>query len=538
MKKKIVCALMGFGLCVAAQAADIFSRNVVGNVETDAVWNPVAPTSGDIAVWKLSGNGSKDNALGADVSWSGIRVDAGILRNITINTTGTGAITLGSAGIDMSADPTDVTRNLFTIKPNVILGAAQTWDVAENANLNRKLQVDGIISGTAGNTLTKSGAGALTLTGDNTFAGGLTFNDGTLTLSHSNALGTGTFTINGGTLTSAGATAADNTHDNAVVLNGDFSATGNTGATTPKFTGDVSLGTASGTSRTITTVAANSGTGQLAFNGVISDGTTANKIIKKGSGGMVLAGANLFTGGVDLDEGTLFVNNNSAVGSGTLSISNGTILSVAGVSARSLGNQVAVKGDFTLGGTGKARLTLSGDMDLGDSTRTITIGNALGDIISGNVSNGGVVKDGDGTLTLSGANTYAGGTTVLLGALIGESDNAFGTGGLSIGSGAMLVLTNGVSNDYIDDLATLALDGSASLSLDFTGVADTVGGISLDGGTTWLTAGTYSAVALSGLGTGTYTGTGLLTVIPEPATLGLVVVLGGGLMWIRRVFMV
>jgi autotransporter-associated beta strand protein len=512
MKKKIICTLIGFGLCLAAQAADIFSRNVVGNVETDAVWNPAAPTSSDVAVWLLSGNGSKDNALGADVSWSGIRVDAGILRNITINTTGTGAITLGSAGIDMSANPTDVTRNLFTIKPNVILGASQTWNVAENANLNRNLQVDGIISGTAGNTLTKSGLGALTLTASNTYAGGTVFNAGTLNINNNTALGTGMFTINGGTITSTG-----NTFANNITINGDFSVIGNTGATTPKFNGNVSLGTASGTSRTITTVAANSGTGQLVFDGVISDGTTANKIIKKGSGGMVLSGANLFTGGFDLDEGTLFVNTGSAVGTGTLSISNGTTLSVSGVSARSLANQVAVKGDFTLGGVNKAKLTLSGDVDLGGAERKITIGNVLGDIISGVVSNGALNIEGVGPLTLSGANTYAGGTTVSSGSLFGASAGAFGTGGMTVADGATLILGNAAT---LDDLIDLVLGSSSVLQLDFTG-ADTVGSISLDGGLTTLAAGTYDASALTGLGDGTYTGTGSLTVIPEPATIGM-----------------
>uniref|UniRef100_UPI003568F9B4 PEP-CTERM sorting domain-containing protein n=1 Tax=Pontiella sp. TaxID=2837462 RepID=UPI003568F9B4 len=57
-------------------------------------------------------------------------------------------------------------------------------------------------------------------------------------------------------------------------------------------------------------------------------------------------------------------------------------------------------------------------------------------------------------------------------------------------------------------------------------------------------AGSFSSITGTDLGDGLSFDTsnllvdGTVTVIPEPATLGLVVMMGGGLLWIRRVFMV
>ena len=156
----------------------------------------------------------------------------------------------------------------------------------------------------------------------------------------------------------------------------------------------------------------------------------------------------------------------------------------------------------------------------------------------------GVIGDGAGqiavaqisatsALTLSGANTYSGGTTVSYGTLTGKADSAFGFGDLTVASGARLILTNGVSNDYIDDMSGLILGGTATLNLNFTGAADTIGGLSLDGGTSWLTNGTYNAAELGARGTGVYTGLGSLTVIPEPAS-ALLVGCGAALIGLYR----
>ena len=78
--------------------------------------------------------------------------------------------------------------------------------------------------------------------------------------------------------------------------------------------------------------------------------------------------------------------------------------------------------------------TVSGNVALGGNALTV---NGTGDtLISGNVSGLGsvsdLIKDGSGTLTLTGANTYTGGTAVNGGTLLANSVGATGTGSVTV----------------------------------------------------------------------------------------------------------
>ncbi|WP_164045251.1 autotransporter-associated beta strand repeat-containing protein, partial [Serratia marcescens] len=67
-------------------------------------------------------------------------------------------------------------------------------------------------------------------------------------------------------------------------------------------------------------------------------------------------------------------------------------------------------------------------------------------VISDAGGNGGLVKQGSGTLTLSGANTYVGGTTLNAGALAVGHNSALGTGTLSFANNTTLqAAANGLS---------------------------------------------------------------------------------------------
>ncbi len=85
-------------------------------------------------------------------------------------------------------------------------------------------------------------------------------------------------------------------------------------------------------------------------------------------------------------------------------------------------------------------------------------GNSLG-------GNNALIKDGMGMLTLSGDNTYSGGTTISQGTLVAAHANALGTGAVSVESGATLKLATTVT---VDGGVTLAK--GAKFAIDVTGM--------------------------------------------------------------------
>ncbi|MDY0167792.1 MAG: LamG-like jellyroll fold domain-containing protein [Thermoguttaceae bacterium] len=161
-------------------------------------------------------------------------------------------------------------------------------------------------------------------------------------------------------------------------------------------------------------------------------------VTKTGPGTVVLTGAGNSTGGATLTGGTLQVGHNDALGTGPLTLTAGT-LSSNSTSSRTLANEVTISGNVTLGhSTNRGTLTFTGDVDLGGATRQITTNANV--TLSGVVSDGGLIKAGGGTystLTLTRANTYAGGTTLAAGTLRVGDHAALGTGPLVLNAGTL-----------------------------------------------------------------------------------------------------
>jgi len=497
---------------------------------------------------------------------------------------GTGALTINGGTLDVTAARTTDNNNALNLNGDFNFAGANTLNTGTGAVTlggNRQITVDastltiGGVIGDEANTysLTKAGAGTLTLTNANTYSGGTVLSLGTLNIGHTNALGTGSLTINGGTLANTSASAINTT--NAVAINGDFTFSS---AQTLGLLGSTTLGTAAGSSRTI----ANSSAGSLNLDGNIANGTTANQLIKDGVGVLTLTGTNTFSGGLVIKRGTVNLGNvgvsQNAIsyGAGTGAITLGDAAggdAYLGLGSYTLTNAInlasGAAGTKTIGASGATRkATFTGAIALNGNDLTIkgwassTAGvnvsggiSGIGNLTLTNNSSGNIVLTGASinntgsitvlggatsgtnlisaviganvtTLTLnnqaklivSNANAYAGGTTVSSGLLIGAAADAFGTGGMTVADGATLILKDAST---LNDLAALVLGSTSVLGLDFTG-ADTVGSISLDGGATTLAVGTYTAAALALLnGSGTYTGVGSLTVIPEPATIGM-----------------
>jgi fibronectin-binding autotransporter adhesin len=330
--------------------------------------------------------------------------------------------------------------------------------VQPNRNTNISLPITGAGS------IDKTGDGALLLSGNNSYSGGTTLKAGSLYVGHANALGTGGLTINGGNFQAREFTPVS--VSNAITIGGDFAIGGNSSLT---LSGTVDLG---GDTRTITV----NNTANTTLSNTISNGGLS--INNAGGATLTLSGANTYDGGTTLNTGTLAAGNNSAFGTGGLTINGGTLVASGG--ACSLSNDVTVGGNFTFGEAGHNELTLSGAVDLGGATRTITVNNTADTTMSGVISGAasvGLTKDGAGSLTLPGANTYTGTTTLAAGTLIAGTDSPFGTPAttLRIENGGTLAASGAartVDNAFVQIRGNLTFGTAmANENLAFTGAA-------------------------------------------------------------------
>ena len=129
-----------------------------------------------------------------------------------------------------------------------------------------------------------------------------------------------------------------------------------------------------------------------------------------------------------------------------------------------------------------AKLTLSGDLDIGNDQTLTTDGR--GDIeVSGilaGTGGSGIVKQGDGELILAGANTYDGPVKVNQGTLLVTNSQGLGTtaGGTFVSTGAAVQVAGGVSiaeNFVIRDIGVRLRSGNMG-AIRSTGGSNTISG--------------------------------------------------------------
>ncbi len=294
--------------------------------------------------------------------------------------------------------------------PNVIgalLPGSVTFDHSDN---DYTLGGTGSIGGLG--TLAKSGAGTLTITTNNSYTGGTTLNDGRIRIGHNNALGTGSLTVNGGSISSNGATAR--TLAMPVTLNA-----------------PLTLGHATDT-------------GDLTFNGVIDDGAGSSALTKQGSGTLTLSAANTYDGGTTLSAGKIRVGSNTSLGTGALAIGGGALTS-NGTAARTLANPVTIGGGFTLGNaTDTGAVNLSGPVTLAGNA-TVTAESATNMEVSGAIGGSGNVeyKRATGPQAqwnwTNAANNFTGDITVTAGRLRFNP----ATDGSALGNASNKIIFNG-----------------------------------------------------------------------------------------------
>jgi outer membrane autotransporter protein len=278
---------------------------------------------------------------------------------------------------------------------------------------------------------------------------------------------------------------------------------------------------------------------------------------KTGTGTLALSGASTYTGGTVLDGGTLRIGHDDALGTGALTILGSTVDYADGVD---MGNTIDLQADATL------------NVDTGSAMQSGAIGETGGPF--------SITKTGDGTLSLTAANTWTGGTTVNFGTLavdggsithaaedlvVGNVNGDDGTltirnGGAvsnfaaAIGSeagsmGAVTVTGTGAvwtTNEALrvgrsgNGTLTISDGGMVNTGAAFIGLlAGGTGAVTVTGaGSTWTIAGNPFVVGSSGTGSLTIvdggavnmTGSGNST-IGGPGGTGAVTVTGAGSTW-------
>ncbi|WP_158298707.1 autotransporter-associated beta strand repeat-containing protein [Sphingomonas psychrotolerans] len=279
------------------------------------------------------------------------------------------------------------------------------------------------------------------------------------------------------------------------------------------------------------------GSGDVINNSILffsrSDGLTVGSVISgTGSlallnGGLTLSGANSYSGATTIQSGTLTIQNNSALGSnatgttvgsgGALEMQGGITITEAlrlfgtgvanGGALRSISGTNTVATDIVLGSS--ARININGALNLQGVTgngHTLTVGGGGQGTFFGAISNlTSFIKDGTGTLTLTGANNYTGTTTISAGTL------QVGNGGTSGRLGSGDVINNSILFFSRSDGLTVGsvISGTGSLALLNGGL--TLSGANSYSGATTIQSGTLTIQNNSALGsnaTGTTVGSG------------------------------
>ncbi len=353
--------------------------------------------TGAVAINAGSLSVSNTNALSGV---SGVTIGSSSVFDVNNISLGFSAITFNS-GSSLTGTGTATFTNDIVIPTSFSVGGAGS------------LTLSGILSGSNG--LTKTGAGTVTLSNTNTYTGNTTINAGTLSISADANLGAAPSSPTAGSIAFGGGT---------LKTTANFTLNSNRG---------VALNSGGGTISTDPSTT-------LTYNGIIAG---ANALTKAGSGALVLGGSNTYTGSTSLSAGTLTLGSSNGLGStSSLSLSN-----VAGAGLDMNGYNLTLNAVSGGGASGGNIALNSGTLTIGDATSTTYSG-----IISGN---GNLDKQGSGTLTLAGSNTFLGSTTLSAGTLSVSSDAAFGS-----------VPSSPISNSIIFNGGTLQNTGTFTLNVN------------------------------------------------------------------------
>ncbi|PXQ34646.1 fibronectin-binding autotransporter adhesin ShdA [Salmonella enterica] len=393
-----------------------------------------------------------------------------------------------------------------------------TVDAGSTFTVTSELDETTATSNWNGSKLTKQGDGTLILSNTGNDYGDTEIDGGILAAKDAAALGTGDVTI----AESATLALSQGTLDNNVTGEGQIVKSGSDELI---VTGDNNYsGGTTISGGTLTADHADSlGSGDIDNSGVLKVGegelenilSGSGSLVKTGTGELTLSGDNSYTGGTTITGGTLTADHADSLGSGD--IENSGVLKVG---EGDLENTLSGSGSLVKTGTGE--LTLSGANDYSGGT-TIIGGTLTADhadsLGSGDIDNSGVlqvgegelkntlfgsgslVKTGTGELTLNGDNDYSGGTTIDDGVLIADNADSLGTG--AVANNGVLQVGEGELKNTLSGTGSLVKIGTGELTLN--------GDNDYSGGTT-ITGGTLIAASVNALGSGDIDNSGVLQV--------------------------
>ncbi len=450
-------------LCALAQqamAATVVKDNNSDNLNLGTSWvGGAPPTSADIAQWNntVSTAANCTNNLGASTNWAGIKV-VDPAAPATLNNDGN-TLTLGNSGIDLTTSTNSLTINC----PLTLNSSANTyWSTTNGQSLtiNSTIATVGnfypIIGryGTAGGSINLAGgsAGTPSVINDPDIRNLTTVNI------------RGYMNINSGSLTkfdiSGGATV-------------NWSATGTVTSTYGWYVGDsqssgqATLNISNGT-MTVTTsshngiASAQPGTVNIA-GGNLNINNACNLYLGASYNNAASGNAGVLT----ISSGTCTIGNSAsglfelgkgATGSGTVNLNGGTLFTMRSITSQgTAGNGFFNFNGGTLKATGNQSALIASSVTvvnvrnsgavIDDGGFAIGIGATLQHSTIGgdNATDGGLTKNGSGTLTFAGGlnHTYNGATAIAAGELMVSTLSSCSNSAVTVSTGA----TNGVQKD-------------------------------------------------------------------------------------------
>ncbi|MDC0417560.1 autotransporter-associated beta strand repeat-containing protein [Candidatus Pelagibacter sp.] len=443
----------------------------LGSKSTLTVGNNSSSTefSGTIDDASVGDNGSIIKTGSASLTLSGTNTYSGSTTinagTISVASSANLGATPGSADVDniiFNGGTLNTTAD-FTLGANK--GITMTGAGTIDTDTGTTLTFAGSI--TDSGTLTKTGAGTLSLTGTSDNSGGILVSAGKIEIGNNASLGTGTITLNGGTLSSDSTTArtldeaiaissssvlGDATNTGKITLSGSstFSGTNTLTANSDiELSGSVDLGSAT---QTFSVASGKSTT----LSGAISSGA----ISKSGDGTLIISADNDYASGTTVSAGTLRVSGSGDLGTGSLTIgASGTL---------DLRNTLAVA-SLEISGAGSGNRITNGDAD--GTTANLTV--------SGTSTLNGAVNT-DGTQTYSGTTT--------LGSDVSLSGSTVSLAAISGGTNALAISGNLDLSGAASSLNTLSVSGTSDIGADVT----TTGSQTYTGATTFSASSTLT----------------------------------------------